>query len=766
MGKKSSNKRNKKLKIKPNEIVQNGAYTFARYGNAVEVRNNLTPYGFEYLKEKLAGDFLEICKDINLRIARIREIISNYNPLSLLHRGYFCYATASIGKTSPTQFSHDDNLSCRMVDYVQSIIVSTKINSDNKPEISQEKWDELFNEIKELYTILNVTFHLAKSCYLEKTDPNYDKKEDNIFVLAQMNWALVTGNRYYVYEIQHLKDLLLPHNEIFKNLFGITIEDFIDRIGRLGDSLVCGFADAMDEHKKISDISQSRLDKLIESGKAKDSDDENIPNLLWNDEEKTKLKDLYSRLYYYDLFNVQKITGFSEELLNELSLAPGEDAEFFAEGDEYAGWPLKLLPINQKPFLKINGNYYCFDQHSLFDDLYRIIQRLIFKLASDYKENWNEIQQKQSEKIAINLFRKLLPDAEAIPNVFTKCQLEGSNRHNWCENDGLIIYDDFLIILEVKGGSFTYTPPTTDFFAFKSSLKNLISKPAKQGQRLLENLEKNGELELFDKNHNFIKKINISDFRETIICCFTLDNFTAFSAKPSILKDLNIETPKYPIWSVSLDDLRIYSNIFDSPSKFLHFLEKRKQAASSNIHFNDELDHLGAYIEHNCYVNYYEQFDRESVMLNAYSEKFDTYHHYLLANPQKAIKPKQNTPSRLEEIIKLLDIQQKSKLASLLLDLGGDERSELHSKLEGALVRQAESKYLMPIIHYGGTCLTMFCIQDQINYVNSNEIENYIYANMLISDYSESIALFLKYDKNNLLYGMNSKCYFSEDIPE
>jgi hypothetical protein len=191
-----------------------------------------------------------------------------------------------------------------------------------------------------------------------------------------------------------------------------------------------------------------------------------------------------ARLSEMDLHDVERLTTLPRALLEDLSWSQGGDKDFFSEGD-YRGWPLREWPICKRPFLKLNGRYYCFDNYSLFDNIYRVIQRTIIKKKPEYAASWKNKQQEVTERVPIELFKKLLPGAQAFRSVHYRWHTGSTGDKNWCEADGLLLYEDHIIIVEVRGGAFTHTSPTSDFDAHFNSLRNLILKPAEQGNRFL-----------------------------------------------------------------------------------------------------------------------------------------------------------------------------------------------------------------------------------------------------------------------------------------
>jgi len=53
--------------------------------------------------------------------------------------------------------------------------------------------------------------------------------------------------------------------------------------------------------------------------------------------------------------------------------------------------------------------------------------------------------------------------------------------------------------------------------------------------------------------------------------------------------------------SISMDDLMVYCDYFESPWFFMHYLKQREAATQiETLALYDELDHLGLYINYNC----------------------------------------------------------------------------------------------------------------------------------------------------------------------
>lgn len=162
----------------------------------------------------------------------------------------------------------------------------------------------------------------------------------------------------------------------------------------------------------------------------------------------------------------------------------------------------------RRPFIRLNGSTYCFDIFSLFDNVYRVLRRIVVELEPAYKEPWNDGQKAASEELPFTYLTRLLPGARVYRPVFYRWKV-GNGPAQWHEADGILVYEDHLLVIEVKGGAFTYTSPANDLDAHLVSLRTLLQAPARQGSRFVDFLESAPEVSL--PMQDIMKLRNCSD---------------------------------------------------------------------------------------------------------------------------------------------------------------------------------------------------------------------------------------------------------------
>ena len=707
----------KKLKPqKPDEVFSSGPLTMARFGKNVIMETNWGEEEFDKAQKHLIKKYPKVVRDIDTLVSEIKDIIKVLPPEKLLHRAWGEMAMAHINIQAEDEIGEEEAVSLRMIDYVQSVIAAVSPAEDQKDDVTDEEWEKLRSKIKQLFHKISIDYQICRRAKNKADDPNMDMNFEEFQFKAQLYWCNVRGARYSVHQPAFLEDLFLLHNDVFQELFGISGKQFVREINKIWHALSFGISDVMEDFDQFRRDTLDAIDKKVKSlpPDSKLNPPDLMAQVIQENDWEDRRNNIFGRFIGMDLFDVQKTTALPEKLLERLSWLPGEDKDFFAEG-EFRGWPLRIWPIFKRPFIRLGGRYYCFDLNNLFDNLYRVMQRIIMHLKPDYQETWNTIQKRQSENLPLKYLERLLPGAKVMKEVFYRGKSDNGVT-GWCEADGLLIYDDHLFIVEARGGAFTYTPPATDFQAYIASLENLVLKPAKQGQRFLNYLKSAKSVPLFDSNHNQIDEISRSDFRHITICAVTVDPFTELAAQVQHLRKIGVDVGDKPIWAISLDDLRVYKDIFESPLIFLHYVEQRMHAFHSDIiQCDDELDHLGLYLEHNHYGTYTKELQGDSdarINFTGYRSEIDKFFNARMLDPNTPCTLRQSTPAHLQKIVEFLSQSNKpghSEVAAYLLDMASDSQREVVSYINQELKKQTTTKRPLPLSMHGNVKLTISC---------------------------------------------------------
>lgn len=419
MSRKSRERREKNKAVRPDDYFSNGTFEMARFRKTTIVRNNRTPEQHAAQMEYLRTEYASKYEDIAQKVKSLKEKVTQCDPYSLL---MYLRSLATMGQMnifSEIEYSSDANAIIRAQEYVQSIFVSTENNYvPSEPNEEAALHAQIVADFDELYKDFRFFYHFW-AAHIQKSGKIGDSRLNEIVESQYMYW--VRGNRYQIFELEPLKSLLPPHNDVLLELFGVSSAEVIEGLEKLRYSLSQGYADAIMELGKEFELFVEAVDSGISPEDARKHAEGRTSKIA-------------GKLHGSDLINVAAITGWDSRFIDMLSYGINECSTFWGES-EFAGWPIVELPVTKRPFIKIDGISYAFLYYALFDNIYRNIQKGIMQRKLEYLEDWKEKQTQASEEMVKELFLKLLPGAEAhVSNYYpVKSSLKKTN-----ENDIII----------------------------------------------------------------------------------------------------------------------------------------------------------------------------------------------------------------------------------------------------------------------------------------------------------------------------------------
>lgn len=559
----------------------------------------------------------------------------------------------------------------------------------------------------------------------------------------------ITGKRYDIFEVQHYIDLFVPLKEIFENTYNFSIDQLFEGIDKLKKKFMFGTNDTIEKMRNIIDTFD--------------------PN-TFPEEERINVNNIMEEMFGLKLQNVGEITNWPIEFLDILSYKNGDNS-FLLENLSIEQFYELHKGINRKPILKLNNNYYYLNIHRLLDNLDRIILKDLYRKNKNDIEIIKKITANTCEKLVGSYIKNIIPSAEVLISNYYKSDKKT------CENDVLVIFGNYLFIVEVKSGSFTPDVAMNNIESHLNSLKDLIQNADSQANRFMMELEKNNFLNIYesnDKKSPIKKTIKLNDYREIFKMAITLENFNEIEARADKLGILDLNKN---IIVCSLDDLKVYSDYFEhNPTQFLHYMTYRRLSTNSvGIELRDELDHLGLYIEHNCYpITAKKMIESTKGKVNGIDwgkirEKLDLYYSGKYIGGKYVVdKPKQINSLRLNELIQFANNKNDSNLISIvcdLLDMDGKEQENLSNNFEIMIKHYINTKKVKYVFlkNCFDNLVVLSCIVCNDEY-NVESIFDEVYANMKITNSNESNVLFLFYDKDKKLYEIKYFVLTSNDL--
>ncbi|MEG8064435.1 SEC-C domain-containing protein [Xanthomonas hortorum pv. gardneri] len=765
-------KRRVRKTVRPDETFSAGPFRMARYGHNILSSMQWEPGQYEAAQHYFAGKYESVVAEIDSLISEAAQLVATLPPLKLLHRAWFKRASVMLGINKEVDVGVVQLRAERMVDYVQSLVAAAPRAGENKPEISEQDWIRLEQLISKIFSTLNDQYFITATAKRRSQETETSPDIEEFHYRAQLHWANVKVDHYYTHQIQALRELLLPQTSIIESLYGLTSADLCDELAKLLHMQAFGLADGL---KAMNDF-RGKVLGLLESEQIEVSFDGSSPSDIFHSLiEKHQLSEERDRatglLFGYDLLDVGANTLLPDSFLRDFSWEPGEEAEFFADGD-LRGWPLRVWPTFKRPFLKLKDKYYCFDTATLFDHFYRQIEKRAFTLGESSKQKWINTRKEITEELPFNYLGRILPGARITQSIYYKAVVDDGKPPRWCELDGVATYDDHLFIVEIKAGAFTYTSPTTDAEAHLKSLNTLVGEPTKQGNRFLRYLRSNDEVTIYNNEKKEIGRLRQGDYRCISVCAVTLDAFTEIAAQSQRLSALGVAAGEQPVWTMSIDDLRVYADVFRNPFEFLHYVEQRvKSLGSKLLELDDELDHLGLYLEH----NHYEQHAREltggklsKVQFNGYRANVDQFFHAKALDDSTESPLRQKMPVMLSELLDFLrDLGHPgaAKLTSYLLDFSGDWRDNLFHSVKQRL-NESQSTPVGAMSTTGEVRITLQPWRGPIDSEQATANMEQIKAMLLLNSETDRLLLNLHFDTSLAIENVTWRWISSDEISE
>jgi hypothetical protein len=651
--------------VQPDEVFEAGPLLFARFGRLIVAKNVLTPEEHKKLQDKIPTIYTELERSIAAEVIALRKLLSPLDPRLFLQRAFGEFFLAHLGIEDEPSVTFDDHgVPARMIDYCHSLFAATKPTSAVRPPTNDE-FQQIKQHIRHLFRRTQEYIALRAHPAISKTE---NESLSQLIAKLTYYWVFVRSDRHAYFEIPHHADLFRPLDGILERVLRLTCDDLLRGMERILANAQSGLGDSGTKLFQLFDVTCNHPDfeSLFVSKSGYDISD--LARLTGSSE--AEIEDTVQSFVGTRLFEVKRTTGWPEHFVDLLSYAPGDAAKFLQPA-ERAAWPTRVWPIFEKPFLRLGDESFCFDHIAFCDRFYRQITRALRIIDPSCHRELKDIQAATVEKIAAKLLARLLPGAKLYSNVFYHYNDE------LCETDLILTYKDALIIAEVRSGSLTPESPTEDIASYFNSIQNLLLKPSSQAWRLLSKLNE-GSIELFDTNkrdRKVVGRLRPSDFKFRIPMTISLDNLHMIGAQiANTVAAMGDNAPT--AWAVTLDDLRCFAELFNSPSIFLHFAEVRLRAAShKKVEVLDEMDHVGMYFIENDYVMQSNDFE-SPLRRSGYTAEIDRY-FFKLGSGETAERPKQSVPRYVSEVVDACDKNNapaSRAVASAVLSLDSDSR--------------------------------------------------------------------------------------------
>ena len=641
-------------------------------GTSVHLKNERDEVANASLRKRISVAFPEHKKRLSRQVESLIAAIVKCDPIILLtHCRIRFIGGMGVIKESGVWKEHEE-CKARALEYIQSIIVTHKCDWAVDEELweMRRRCDSVIEETEKLYMEMMgfslYYYHIAE----QLTD---DRNLQNFIFDSQMMY-LVRGKRDVHFNERYFSLLFRYHDESFRQMFGLSASQVTDGVLKL-IRVLC--------NEKVLLFAQHQMEVM----KFLSSDDRS--DAAWESAERVH-GEFWLQAEDIECFNVRKITGWTEQLLEQLSLPVGVKDE--AVTHDYQFWPIDDLAIKDRPFLKIGSEYYCFDQYNFSDNIYRALFR-VFK-EKDTKNLWHPRQTAAIESAVCEVFANLFPGCRQLRNV--RYFLQGDAGHSQ-ELDLVILCSGMTIVVEAKGIWLRHTSPIVDLKSTKAFYEQGIAKAGVQSRRFQKHLDESNGVELFDEHNHLVFSASREELGTVCRMCVTTDNATEIVASTAKLAEIGVDAAG--LICVSLDDLLVYERYFTSPMVFAAYLKERHKATYlTNVSASDEFDHLGFFINNPCYCTYIQNQAKvpgektANIFIDDNRRELDDF--FVSLSDPTVKKPVVYMPPELDKMLDCIwrcsIVNNKCGLAELIVCLDKDRKDWLVKAIEDELGAQRE----------------------------------------------------------------------------
>ena len=325
-------KKRKAKRVTADEGYDYGPLRLMRFGRFTVLQNRSKSAQHQVYTARLADQHAEVCREIDQLVSRIAETVAQLAPLPLLLLAYREFLYHNTDLSSETEAGEEANLSRLTVEYLQSMVSAVPPADTQKEAPTDEQWESLTGDIRDLYKKLLSGYFLTRSAWAQENEPGFDKDREAFAVSAQMRWLIVRGTRYVAHDSPSFRDLLSPHDDELDKLFGLTTEGILYGLTKIGRNLTRGHLDAFEELERFRRVTLEAVGRHMEETGSTDQSHELMDQIIerhgWQKWRERVTKDALG----FGLFDMTSSTGWPTKLLDRLSWRPGEDRDFSGSG--------------------------------------------------------------------------------------------------------------------------------------------------------------------------------------------------------------------------------------------------------------------------------------------------------------------------------------------------------------------------------------------------------------------------------------------------
>lgn len=322
-------------------------------------------------------------------------------------------------------------------------------------------------------------------------------------------------------------------------------------------------------------------------------------------------------------------------MLERLSVETGSLPEA-----EYS-WPLDPHPLERKPVVR-DGRRYSLPLPGL---LHRRSAEVIEAALAERHPGARTRNSRLLEGVAVSMLASALPGASAYRSLFYE---SGGRR---CETDGLIAFEDRLLVVEAKHRPFSSQAERGDVQRLKRDFDASVVEALRQGLRVRDLLLSGKAVSFEDRAGREVLRVPGGSCREAWVINPNLTPILDLGAQPTVAATLAPGVELTGCLPIYINDLRLVVELSETPAHLIHYLRWRSAVPLERLAEFEEADLFGAYLAGVRFTGLPTSPDAE--IRGYFTVQFDDYYINALSG-HPGPRPRRETAPSIRRLVKSL----------------------------------------------------------------------------------------------------------------
>ena len=655
------------------ETLQLGPLRLDLRGRFVEAANTATPEKHADFLAKIPQQREELERAIAVAVEEATELIRRCDPVALVALAFL--KNCLVDPENYSEPEHEGQEAA--VEYAQSLVMAVSEWGSTPPTPEQdERFQSLIEEILDKFRWLS---------FLRDTKRDGDLDLSATKLMGMMSHVFIRGSSMPGHEEDLIRAIYSPHDEALRARGLPTTHEILDFAADTKSLTESQFNKQLQGLRRLAALRDDFV-QFVEENPEQDLDD-----AARRFRESARVKQAVEEFDEsgarapWKQFALEKQDKY-KAVYEHLSLRAGDNGVFL-EPAQYRAWPSNDTLIRAQPLIERDATVYCPSPTLLMRSRQHALERLI-KCCGEgyYKNTFAKRRGKVAEELAMKHIAAALPGADCWSELYYKI---GDQRF---EADGLVRYQDYLFILEMKSAPLSTPALRGAPGSMKKEFGHLVEEPYRQALRTRDYIFSGSPAVFEDERGTLLVDLGKSpSFRRVYLVNVTLAEIGYVAARLNSMKAMDFAEKGWP-WSVFVDDLRVISEIVNSPAEFLLYLDRRLRLndlrATESL---DELDYFGLFLREGLYFEDADTYANSRMIPLGYTVELERYYEGEAGVASPVDKPSLNTTPWYSDLARRLCASGAAFAATCLLSLKASEHEKIETWFRTYSRRAAES---------------------------------------------------------------------------